>query len=211
MRSIFLTLIICLAMLPLGGCFPSSRPEMTTNYYTLDYAAPALDTSAETITSVMKISRFTSTQEFNTQDMLFSPQGGVLRSYNYSRWRVYPADLCGDYLARDMRQSGVFQAVVQNGLSRFRLEGALEEFVRIDGEAPYVALAINCTLLDNNNRGGIDAQVIFQRTYRHEVRVGDDSPLAMAQGLSQAMALFSKQVQEDIYLAISSRGGRGDQ
>jgi uncharacterized lipoprotein YmbA len=200
---------ICLAGLGLfllGGaaCLPSARPAITTNYYIFDYPAPVL--TEPSLDADLRVEHFTSAQEFNSQDMVFSPRPGVRQSYNYSRWRVYPAEMCFDYLLRDLRAGALARVVSGSALSRFRLEGAVEEILRLDYEQTFkVRLSLACSLFDSEARGGLPAKLLFQRTYQAEKEVADDSPLAMALGLSQAMQELSRQLQEDIYQAVNER------
>ena len=196
---------VLLCLLLVSGCIFPSQPEITVTYYTLEYQPP-LNHMLNPLDASIKIARFSSSQEMNTQAILFSSQKGVQENYNYSRWRAFPADLCADYLARDMRYSQLMAVAPGNGIARFRLEGALDDFLRLDRpEGMKVRLALTCTLLDQENRGNVPDYLLFQRNYVQEIKVEDDSPLTLALAMSQAMAAFSQQVQYDIYMAIQAR------
>lgn len=188
----------------LSGCFFPSAPDIAVNFYTLDYQPP-VSPPLPACDAGIKIMRFSAAQEINTQSMLFSSGPGLRQMYNYSRWRIYPADLCTDYLSRDFRAAEVLK-VVGSGLSRFRLEGAVYEFWRIDRpQGSVVRLALSCTLLDQYGRENISDQLLFQRNYMQEVTVNDEAPITMALAMSQAFAAFSRQVQSDVYQAVRAR------
>jgi ABC-type uncharacterized transport system auxiliary subunit len=190
-------------MILLGGCMLSASPEITVNYYSLDYPPPALN-GYEPQNVTVRIPRFTSAQECNLQNMIFSPRPGMLQLFNYSRWLVYPADLCTDYLLRDMRAAGVLK-VVQNLNADFRLEGAVSRFWRMDRDGgAAVNLTINCTLLNNDEKAHADWKILFQRTYVQEEEAADNSPLTLALAMSRAFGRFSLQVQRDIYDALAA-------
>jgi ABC-type uncharacterized transport system auxiliary subunit len=188
-----------------AACLPSARPAITTNYYIFDYSSPEF--TRQSLPAGLRVERFTSSQEFNSQDMIFSPRPGVRQNYNYSRWRVYPAEMCFDYLIRDLWASAIVRVVTASALSRFRLEGSVEEMLRLDydGSGSAVRLALNCSLFDSAASGGLPQKLLFQRAYQAEQPVEDDSPLAMSLALSQAMKDLSQSLQEDIYQAIKER------
>lgn len=197
---------IFLGLFFLAGCLFPAQPDISVSFYTLDYQPPANHMLNPLNTSI-RIARFSSVQEMNTQAMLFSSQPGMLQTYNYSRWRAFPADLCGDYLSRDMRHSQLLKVASSGaGVYRFRLEGAMDEFLRLDRpQGSKVRLAVTCTLLDQNSKQDTADYLVFQRNYVQEAAVEDDSPLSLALAMSQAMAAFSQQLQYDIYLAAQNR------
>ncbi len=203
MKKMRILIVMAACLLLCGGCIFPSEPDITVSFYTLDYQPPARHQLAP-LPDAIKIARFSSAQQFNTQAMLFKPRAGMQQGYNYSHWRVFPADLCTDYLSRDMRSSGLIK-VVNTGVARFRLEGAVDEFWREDRpQGSVVRLALTCTLLDQQAKGDITEELIFQRNYIQEVPVKDESPLSMALAMSQAFAAFSQQVQYDIYVAAQA-------
>jgi ABC-type uncharacterized transport system auxiliary subunit len=201
-KTAFILIILGMMTLP-GGCTLSNNPEISVNYYTLDYPSPEL-AGYEPQKLTIRIPRFTSAQECGLQDMIFSLRPGMLQLFHYSRWLVYPADLCTDYLLRDMRAAAVAQ-VVQSVNADFRLEGAVSRFWRLDRDGVSRAhLTINCTLLNNDEKANADWKILFQRDYVQEEETADDSPLALALAMSRAFARFSQQLQQDVYDAIAA-------
>ncbi|MDR1396209.1 MAG: hypothetical protein LBJ14_00515 [Desulfarculales bacterium] len=210
MNQRFFLLLLAIPLAALAGCLPSPRPAITTNFYIFDYPPPHFVPAPPPLPAAVRVERFTSSQEFNTQDMIFSPRPGIRQNYNYSRWRIYPADICYEYLLRDLRAGALFQAVLPNTLARFKLEGAVEEILLAnygpeEEDSGYrVRLTLNCALLDGQYPDLLPS-LLFQRSYRGEEKVEDGSPLAMALGLSKAMENISRSLQEDIYQALERR------
>lgn len=207
MNAISKLAIVAVCFLGLSGCIFPTQPDITVTQYTLTYQPPG-NYQLDWLPGAIRISRFTSAREFNTQSMLFSPGPGMQQAYNYSHWRVFPADLIGDFLTRDMRQAGLIK-VTGTEFARFRLDGAVDEFWRVDWPgASRVRMVITCTLIDRQAERNITEQLMFQRTYIQEMSVDDDSPLSMALAMSRAMAAFSRQIQDDIYTVIQERLNR---
>ena len=74
----------------------------------------------------------------------------------YSRWRVNPGDMTGDFLIRDLRKAALFKEVFSYHSDepvRFILEGAIDEFFESDeGPASNAIFVINVTLLDMHEK-----------------------------------------------------------
>jgi ABC-type uncharacterized transport system auxiliary subunit len=180
---------------------------VTVEQYALDYQVPSFPGHTLLATGI-KIAHFSSAQEIAGTEMLFQPGPYQRQVWDYHRWRVSPADLVGDLLARDLRASGLFSLVLSHhdpSTVRFKIEGVLEHFqMSKSPRGSAAALQIDLTLLDIRERE-LPHRIIFQRGYHDEVSLAQPGPLELAQGLSQAMAQLSAKVIADLYLAIAQR------
>lgn len=204
-----LRLGLCLTLaclLPLAACL-GPRPPVTVEQYSLDYQAPAFPGRAP-LAAGIKVARFSAAQEITGTDMLVQPGPYQRQVWDYHRWRVSPADLAGDFLARDLRAGGLFSLVLSHhdpSAVRFRLEGALERFQLTElPQGPAAVLEISLTLLDIRERE-LPRRLMFQRGYAMEVPLTQPGPLALAQGLSRAMAQLSARIIADIHQAVGQR------
>lgn len=196
--------------LPLAGCLGGGQPAVTVEQYTLEYAPPHLQGLAP-LEQGISVERFSIAQDFNGQAMVYRPAGYQRQTYNHNRWRVNPADLATDYLLRDLRACGLFKAVFSYqspGNARFRLEGAVQEFLENDGpQGPQASLSVNLTLLDTDYQD-LPRRLVFQRTYSQGAPMAREGASELAQAMSQAMSQLSAQALADIHQAMAQRLAR---
>ncbi|MBI5522711.1 MAG: membrane integrity-associated transporter subunit PqiC [Desulfarculus sp.] len=208
-RALALACLLALA-LSLAGCLGGAgKPAVTVEQYTLEYPPPALGGLAA-LEQGLVVERFSVAQDLNGQAMVYRPSEYQRQVYAQHRWRVNPADLCTDYLLRDLRASGLFKAVFSYqspGAARFRLEGAVQEFLESDEPAgPRAALSINLTLLDLSFPD-LPRRLVFQRTYQESAPMPRVGAAELAQAMSQAFAQFSQKAITDVHQAIKGRPG----
>ncbi len=184
----------------LAGC---GKPPTLVHRYILEYPSPAVSASPK-IDEVIKVELFSVAQAYNSPAMIYQPHPFKSEAYHYHRWRVNPGNMVTDYLLRDLRNSGLFKAVLpagSSGKTKFLLEGGVEEFQEIDeADGWKAALALNITLLDLS-RGELTERVVFQRNYRAVEPLTEQTPQGLAQGMSRAMQRLSAQIIADIYKA----------
>jgi cholesterol transport system auxiliary component len=188
----------------LGGC---GKPPMLINQYILDYPAPVAGGKAK-IPAALQVELFAVAQAFNTNAMVYQPQPFQSQSYNYSRWRANPGNLVTDYLIRDLRESGRFEAVFgpnSAAKSRFKLEGGVAEFQELDAPDGWQAsLALTVTLLDTEKEE-LPQRVVFQNNYRVQAPLPEKTPQGLAQAMSQAMEQVSTRIINDTWGAARTR------
>lgn len=205
--------LACLALsltLGLAGCLGGAgKPAVTVDQYTLEYPPPALAGLAA-LEQGLLVERFSVAQDLNSQAMVYRPSQYQRQVYAQHRWRVNPADLCTDYLLRDLRASGLFKAVFSYqtpGAARFRLEGAVEEFLENDEPGgPRAVLSVNLTLLDLSFPD-LPRRLVFQRTFQESAPMPRVGAAELAQAMSQAFAQFSQRAITDVHQAIKGRPG----
>jgi ABC-type uncharacterized transport system auxiliary subunit len=196
-------LLILLAPL-LIGC---GKPPILVQRYILEYPPPVVGSKTK-IPEALKVEQFSVAQAFNTNAMVYQPQPFKSEVYNYSRWRVNPGYLVTDYLLRDFRDAGLFNAVFgpnSNGRYRFLLEGGVEDFQEVDEpEGWKAALTLTVTLLDLT-RQELPQRVVFQKTYQALEPMPEKTPRGLAQAMSRALEQVSARILTDTYGAARRR------
>ena len=151
-----------LLTLILSGC--GSTPPLIRQYV-LEYYPPVPQASLK-IDEAIKVNKFAVAEPYNTTAMVYSPGPLQRETYKLNRWRVNPGFLITDYLVRDLRHGGLFQAVFTEsdmGKSRFRLEGGVVEIQELDEPDGWkAALALTVTLMDLDETE-ITRRLIFQK------------------------------------------------
>jgi ABC-type uncharacterized transport system auxiliary subunit len=203
----FTGLILFLSLFTPTGCLNLQEPARYVEQYTLEYPSPEVS-GLSSIETSLKVERFTEAPAYNTSAMIYRPEPFKLDAYQYHRWRVHPADLVTDYLLRDFRKSGLFKAIFshldQQG-GRFILEGGVEEFLETDaGNNRQALLTLNVTLLDSSFKD-IPRRILFQKRYRFQEPIAENTPRGLAKGMSQAMRRFSEELIQDVYSAARGR------
>ncbi len=198
-------MLIILLMILTSGCSFGSKTAYPINQYTLEYPSPILKEIAQ-IKELIGVERFSVAQAFDTSAIVYR-DGPNLRNLDlYSRWRTKPGDMVTDFLVRDLRHSGLFQAVFsynENDETRYLLEGQVDEFLDVsEKDGQRAVLSLNVTLLDLEKKGAVD-KVIFQRNYKFVEPFSERGPEALAQGMSRAMEKFSKQLMLDLHKALT--------
>ncbi len=198
--------LAALLLTALAGCL-GSRPAITVEQYSLGYKSPAFPGLAP-LAEGIKVARFSTTQEIAGTDIVLQSGPYQRQVLDYQRWRVSPADQVTDFLARDLRASGLFSLVLtyhDASSVRFKLEGALERFHQVDTpQGPAAVINLNLTLLDIRERE-LPRRLVFQREYAMEVPLNQGGAEALAQGLSRAMAQVSARVIADLREAADQR------
>lgn len=188
----------------IAGCSGYGKPQYNVENYLLSYAAPSWNNPDMLATSV-KFNRFSIAAAYNSTNMIFSSDAYSLDSFNYSRWAVNPADMVADSLVRDMRGSGLFNAVFsrsEGDEGRFVVSGGIEEFyLRIDKNNKTAIVSISISLKDNQEKE-TGKTMLFQKKYVREEPLQESSPRGYCQAASNAMMVISRQITNDIYTAI---------
>lgn len=194
-------LMLLLAVLLVTGCFGGTTVPATYTYYALEYPSPPAESKAS-YDAVVRAERFTSAPEFIGRDMIFRSQPFVRDSYRYHRWTSAPADMVQGLLLRDLRQAGIFRAVLTPddiGEARYVLYGHVEEFLQ--REEKNASLIVNLTLMDSKGPG----DVLMQKTYRISEPLASRGPQEAAKGMSTAMARLSAAFLQDLHVLIQDR------
>ncbi len=196
--------LLGLTALLFAGC---GKPPVMINKYILEYPSPEFPRRPQ-VQEAVKVDLFSVAQAINTTDMIYRPRPFQNEAYRYHRWRVNPGHLVTDFLLRDLRSSGLFQAIFNYdsaAKSRFVVEGGVEEFLEVDeGESWQGVLAVNVTLLDTTQEE-ITRRIVFQKNYRVIEPFVDKTPRGLADALSRAMQRLSAEVIADLYSQARKR------
>jgi ABC-type uncharacterized transport system auxiliary subunit len=194
-----------LFMILISGCSLGAKPSYLVNQYTLEYPSP-FQKEFTSINELVKVEQFSVAQTFNTSAMIYR-EGPNLRNVDpYNRWRIKPGEMAAEYLARDLRNSGLFRAVFSCNDSegtRYLLEGQVDEFLEAsEKDGRKAVLGLNVTFLDLKKRDTAE-KVIFQRDYKVAEPYPEKTPAALAQGMSRAMEKISRQIILDLQDAVN--------
>ncbi|MCX5804775.1 MAG: ABC-type transport auxiliary lipoprotein family protein [Proteobacteria bacterium] len=196
--------ILLLFVLIIAGCFSRSKPAYTIDRYMFEYTPPAIGGLIALAESI-KVELFFVNQSFNTRSMVYKPHPFKFMTYNYSQWRVNPADMVTDYLLRDLRNTNIFQAVFSHHdieKTRFIIEGQIEDFLETaDKNDVNAILSVNITLLDTY-RKEINKRIVFQKQYKFQEKIREHAPEEFAKGMSINMSRLSEQLVKDFHKAI---------
>lgn len=198
---------LLLSMVLMTSCSLGAKPSYKVNQYTLEYPSPFLR-ELTSVNELIKVEQFSVAQTFNTSAMIYK-EGPNLRNVDpYNRWRTKPGEMAAEYLVRDLRNSGLFRAVIScddSEESRYLLEGQVDEFLEAsEKDGRKAVLSLNVTFLDLTKRDTAE-KVIFQRDYKVVKPYPEKTPAALAQGMSRAMEKISRQIILDLQDAVKSR------
>jgi ABC-type uncharacterized transport system auxiliary subunit len=196
--------IILLLIGLLCGCLGGTGTTPFVRQYVLEYPPPQ-GGGRPVVEAMVRVERFLADRMFLGQAMLYR-QGPFLReAYPAQRWRVGPGDMVTEFLRRDLREAGLFRAVLSERDAeevRFSLTGGVEEFLESwDTRNRKALLTATITLLDLS-RKETAGLVVFQKTYRIEAAVSGEGAAGLAAAMSLAMADLSRQVIADIASAL---------
>ena len=194
-------------VLLLSGCIGGGSRTRMVKKYTLEYSSPVVQ-GISSATGTIRVERFTVAQNYNSTAMVYSPEAFKRQEYQHSRWRVNPGDMVTDYLLRDLRSQGLFNAVFSyrdTEDARYILEGEVDEFLEVDEkEGRKALLGITITLLDMSQKE-ITKRIIFQKSYRITEAIEERKPPGLVKGMSRAMEKFSGQLIQDLHRALAAK------
>jgi len=204
-NKILFPVVFCLLFF-FGACSMMGKPGYEIQYYLLDYPAPVLKTLPK-LNSTVRFNRFTIAAAYNTQNMIFRADNYSIDFFSYNRWAVNPADMVADILLRDMQASKFFHAVFSRYSSvetNYLIEASVGEFfLRMERNQKVAVLCLEVTLKDAKRRE-VDKRVVYQKKYRHEELLSDQTPRGYSQAMSHALSKVSEQIIVDVYQAIKS-------
>lgn len=194
--------------LTFSACMGQSAPPKPTYYYTLDYPSPAVRLNHQ-LPTVLRVERFAVSPPFHTQRIIYAGKGSHRNSYAYHQWIAAPGELLPYFLARDLRRTNGFKAVLTPGTSiatTHSLHGWVEEFIEKDGAKNCTAeVTIHISLI-NNMSADPSAKIMLQKRYHASARCSSKTPAALAESMSKAVADISSVIAKDIHRRLSSAG-----
>jgi cholesterol transport system auxiliary component len=158
---------------------------------------------------VLRVERFGVVSLYNTTRIVYRDTSFRRKTYVYHKWRANPGDLVTFSLSRDMKESGLFKAVLPYDSrlpNSHRLEGTVEEFLERDTKAAWEAVLSVSVALMKEDEPDIHKKILFQKTYRAIEPCRKRNPQSLAKAMSLAMAKVSRQIIRDIYDLLQGSG-----
>ncbi len=199
-------LILSLPVL-FGSCVSLKQPVNKIEYYTLEYPPPQMET-LNPLPYVIRMDRFTAAPPYNTTQIIYRDQSFKRNAYVYYRWQTNPGSTVTTLLNRDIKNSGLFTAVIDSG-SRFSpsymIEGTVDEFFEWDAQNAWKAILTVSIILTEKDNIDIKNRILFQKTYRKAEICKQKRPKALAEAMSLALSKISKEMIIDVYDYLKDR------
>lgn len=198
-----------LAFFLLTGCISAGGGvPVPVKHYALEYPPPRVE-GRSAVDGAVRIEPFVLAQDSDSRDMIYRPRPYARETYRHHRWNVPPVLMIHGLVLRDIRQSGLFGAVLspeEEGQARYILDGRIEEFLEIDEADRSVAtVVIGVTLFDKAAADG-GGKIFFQKTYRSSEPLGRRQADELARAMSAAMAKFSGELLKDLASVVATHG-----
>ncbi len=208
MRYIIIILIIF--SLALNGCISLKQPNMKFEYYTLEYDALSHDKSTVPLQkpTVLKIKHFNAAPVYNTDKIIYGNQQFKRTPYFYHMWRVKPSEFVTYFVTRDLKESGLFEAVLPHtsgSLHTHTVEGTVDECLEWDSNDSWEAVLNISVTLQIAREPDAGKRIMFQRSFSTRKRCKEKNPLALAEAMSLAMAEVSKEIGMAIHKALAGK------
>lgn len=196
-----LVIILTGISLFLTACIDLKQPKNKIEYYTLEYDPPSAGVRRP-LPRTIRVTRFSVSPVYNSSRIVYRDKAFKRQTYAYYMWRANPGDLVSYFLSRDMRQSGLFKAVLTPGSSfpsSYLLEGSVDDFYELDRENGWEAvLSVSVAVIDEKELD-ISKKILFQKTYRSTKPCRQKNPRSLAQAMSRAMSEVSEKIIKDSY------------
>ena len=181
------------AAIMLSACMGSSKPPKPVYYYTLDYETPESQLTHH-LPIILRVERFSVSPPFNSQRIIYSHGGLQRNAYAYHQWIAAPGELLPYFLARDLRRTNGYRAVLTPDAplsATHSLYGWVEEFIEKDTSTRWQAAAtINVTLISNLDPDPT-RKILLQKRYSAAAPCKDKTPESLAEAMSSAVAEIS--------------------
>jgi cholesterol transport system auxiliary component len=200
-------LVVSVLVSCLGGCFSLNKPGNRIDYYTIEYTPPKLP-DLSPLGAVVRVERFLVAPAYNTRRIVYQDRSFARNEYIYQQWRPSPGDMVTFFLTRDMRESGLFEAILpyeSRLAATYALDGSVDEFFEKDKEDHWMAVvSIGVTLTVEKEPDTIK-KIIYQKSYRAEEPCARKNAQALAAAMSSAMERISRNLIEDVYNHLKKR------
>ena len=191
-----------------SACMTQSAPPKPTFYYTLDYPPPSIRLNHQ-LPAVLRVERLVVSPPFHTQRIIYAGRGNKRNSYAYHQWIAAPGELIAYFLARDLRKTNGFKAILTPSATlaaTHSLHGWVEEFIEKDGSNSCTAEAtIHITLINNMNTDPT-GKIMLQKRYHASAKCSSKTPAALSESMSNAVANISSDIARDLHHRLSSAG-----
>jgi ABC-type uncharacterized transport system auxiliary subunit len=190
-----------------GACVSLKQPANQIEYYTLEYPSPQIE-ALKPLPDVIRIEPLTAAPPYNTSQIIYRDQSFKRNAYVYYRWQANPGAIVTMLLSRDIKNSGLFKAVLGPSsriLPSHTIEGTVDEFFEWDSKDEWKAILSVSIVLTEKNMNDIKNRIIFQQTYRKAETCHQKKPGAVAEAMSRGLSKISKEMIEDVYDSLKDR------
>jgi ABC-type uncharacterized transport system auxiliary subunit len=202
----FLVLVFC-SLFCLAGCSALKKPKPKIHHFTLEYTVPKIE-DLKPINVVVRVDRFGVAPAYNSNRMIFRDESFKRDEYIYSKWIAEPGSFATYFLARDLRDSGLFKAVFtykSHLEATYALAGSVDEFFEWDTPEGWKAvLGMNITLVVLNEPD-VSKRILFQKAYRVTRPCKEEHPRGLAETMSLAMREVSENIIRDVYTVLKDQ------
>ena len=190
-----------------AACSTPRQPSPRIAFHTLEYPPPRVE-DLKPLSATLQVDRFSVAPMYNTNQMVYRDSAFRRESYFYHRWRSNPGDLVTYFIARDLRESGLFRAVSPRAagvFSQYILEGSVEEYFEWETEEAWKAvLTVSITLILDTEPDA-SKKVLFQKTIGSSKPFKQKNPVGFAEAMSEAMAEISRETIKSIQYHLKNR------
>lgn len=183
------------------------QPVKKIEYYTLEYPPPQME-SLNPLPYVIRMNRFTVAPPYNTSQIIYRDRSFKRNAYVYYRWQTNPGATVTTLLLRDIKNSGLFKAVLDPSSrfsSSYMIEGTVDEFFEWDTQNAWKAILTVSIILTGKNKNDIKNTILFQKTYRKAEICRQKKPKAVAEAMSLALSKISEEMIMDVYDSLKDR------
>ena len=206
-KKVFIPFLSGLLFLGINGCVTPPQPSPKTDYYTLEYDPVTTDLPGP-VQSIIRVERFQVAPFYNTTNIIYKEASFKRNAYHYHKWRANPGDLVTYFLARDIRETGLFNGVFilsSKYPASHIIDGTLDQFYQESIDNSWQAvLSVNITFMVDYEPD-ISKRILFQKEYTSKKQCEQKNPKALAAAMSQAMAEISKTIIKDIHHSLTKR------
>jgi len=187
------------------SCTGIKQAPLEIHYYTIEYDPPVSITSTP-LPCIIKIDHFSTSPLYDSNRMVFKTHEFTRDEYVYHKWRALPGEMVSFFLARDILETGRFQAVLYaDSVSPYSqlVTGTIEAFYQYaNGDVWEAVFEMTITLIDNSPPKNGNP-VLFQKKYSTRKPISDKEPVGMARAMSEAMKQISGEIIADVYALLS--------
>ncbi|MBN1830809.1 MAG: membrane integrity-associated transporter subunit PqiC [Deltaproteobacteria bacterium] len=195
-------LFLCFCLF-ISGCVNFREPieaEKTT-FYTLEYDPPA-PSHLQSLSAAIRVKRFGVAPTYDTKRIIYREGAFERDAYVYHRWRDNPGELVSFFLSRDMRESGLFEAVLSHHSrvpASHILEGRVDEFFESDARDGWEAVLSVSIVLTAVEQVEVGKRSLLQKSYQRRAPCRGRTPKALAEAMSHAMSEVSSEITRETY------------
>jgi cholesterol transport system auxiliary component len=190
-----------------AACSTLKQPSPRIAFYTLEYPPPRVE-DLKPLSATLQVDRFGVAPMYNTNQMVYRDSAFRREAYVYHRWRSNPGDLVTYFIARDLRESGLFKAVspcAAGLLSQYVLEGSVEEYFEWETEETWKAVVtVSITLLVDTEPDA-SKKVLSQKTISSSKPCKQKNPVGFAEAMSEAVAEISRETIKSVHSHLKNR------